>query len=85
MYLINYNLFPFIVPCNGPRLYLHNNMTRIANGREVVAGIPLNCVDGAFYASLCNDGSQVQSGLNYLCQSMGFDSSKYMKLQHYNI
>ena len=52
-------------------------MTRIVNGREIVSGIPLNCVNGAFYGSLCNDGSQMQSALNFLCQSMGFDSSKY--------
>ncbi|XP_019858100.1 PREDICTED: uncharacterized protein LOC109586360 [Amphimedon queenslandica] len=63
------------IPCNGSKLYLHNNMTRIVNGREIVSGIPLYCVDGAFYASLRNDGSHTQAGLNYLCQSMGFDNT----------
>ncbi|XP_003391352.1 PREDICTED: uncharacterized protein LOC100640093 [Amphimedon queenslandica] len=63
------------IPCNGSKLYLHNNITRIVNGREIVSGIPIYCIDGAFYASLRNDGSQTPAVLNLFCQSMGFDNN----------
>ena len=51
----------------------------IANGREVVTGIPMSCVNGQ-YSTLCNDGTLQQSGFDFLCKAIGFDNGKYNKV-----
>ena len=64
----------FIGNCSEAGPFLYNNITTIANGRETIAGIPVNCI--GHYTALCNDGALSQLGLDKLCEYFGFDKSK---------
>ena len=51
---------------------LYDNQTMSSDGKSVITGIPLSCIDGVQYATFCNDGTNDLSTASLVCTMYGY-------------
>ena len=61
----------FFSPIDCTEGTLYNNYTTVVDGKNVIIGIPLECILGA-WAAVCNDGTNSDNVADVICKNAGF-------------
>ena len=69
---INFHTGNVVPPAGCDRDFLYANQTTSFDGKSVITGIPLSCIDGVQYATFCNDGTNDLSSANLVCTLYGY-------------
>ena len=66
-------MYTFQIVCSDGDIRFYNNIITVANGSNVIIGIPQQCNLGA-WSSICNDGTNSDNLIDLVCRLAGFTS-----------